>query len=102
MKNTRITAEEAREAFNQLQEAFNGLKHLIQCSLDSEHERNDFKYNCLSKCEPGLFNEHNWMTQYDGITSMEGWVERMEEDAAAEEADEDDEEGKEEEGEQKE
>lgn len=92
MKITKQDAEAARETFTELLEHFNALKDLIRCSLDSEHERNTFKYNCLARCEPGLMEEHDWMVQYDGIVSMEKWVERMEEEANGESSDEDEEE----------
>lgn len=89
MKNINHSdAEAARELFDEIQTKFNELKDFIRSHLES-HERDDFKYNCLSRCEPGLFEEHDWMTQYDGIISMEKWVERMEEEAGADEEEED-------------
>lgn len=94
MKNlTKEDAERARELFDELQERFNELRQLITSTLD-HHDRDQFKYNCLGNCEAGLFEEHDWLTKYSGIKSLESWVMDMEAAVEEEGNDEDDEEPK--------
>ena len=94
MKNITIDeANRAQELFNNIQDDFQELVHLLEIKMSSR-ERDQFKYSCLGHLEPGLVIEHTWFVgRGSSIRPLEKWVEDAVNEATdSEECEEEDEE----------
>lgn len=77
MKINKEDAERLRELYDSMMESFAEIKHILRNGM-SPREHEDFRYKTLGFLEPGLTEDHTWVTRYSSIVPLDKIVEEAE------------------------
>lgn len=93
-QNTSISVEDAerlKEIAQEMAELLGEFKDICRANM-SRNDYDQFKYRTLGNVEPGISEEHDWVTKYSSIDSLEKVAENLY-DIAEDEENEEEEEG---------
>jgi hypothetical protein len=88
-------AERLKEISDEIIVLVNEFKDICRSCMSSS-EYGQFKYRTLGRLEPAVMEDHEWMTQYSSIDSLEEVANKLYGIAEEDEEDEEDEEEEEE------